>query len=51
MRVEEVVAPGGLGSGVEEIGKVFVEFNSENAGPGLSQRLSNVVVEIVDSFE
>ena len=39
---------------MEEIGKVFVEFNSENvvsAGPGLSQRLSNVVVEIVDSFE
>ena len=43
---------------MEEIGKVFVEFNSENvgsAGPGLSQRwaggLSNVVEEIVDSIE
>ena len=49
---------GGLCEGVEEIGKVFVEFNSENvgsAGPGLSQRLagglSNVVEEIVDSIE
>ena len=43
---------------MEEIGKVFVELNSENvcsAGPGLSQRwaggLSNVVEEIMDSFE